>query len=121
MHITAPATSTESLDFSRQAVLRNSCFSRSSGVCFQDFEDKLEVANATPSGDLRRERMEELADRVHFDYHFVPNFLVVQIYGLCPRTWSGNPTTRHAFGPISWTSKTSWQPRLPLGGQIAKG
>ena len=82
MHITAPATSTESLDFSRQAVLRNSCFSRSSGVCFQYFEDKLEIANATPSGDLRRERMEELADRVHFDYHFVPNFLVVQIYGL---------------------------------------
>ena len=82
MHITAPATSTESLDFSRQAVLRNSCYSRSSGVCYQDFEDKLEVANATPSGDLRRERMEELADRVHFDYHFVPNFLVVQIYGL---------------------------------------
>ena len=82
MHITAPATSTESLDFSRQAVLRNSCYSRSSGVCYQDFEDLLEVANATPSGDLRRERMEELANRVHFDYHFVPNFLVVQIYGL---------------------------------------
>ena len=82
MHITAPATSTESLDFSRQAVLRNSCFSRSSGVCYQDFEDKLEVANATPSGDLRRQRMEELADQVHFNYHFVPNFLVVQIYGL---------------------------------------
>ena len=82
MHITAPATSTESLDFSRQAVLRNSCYSRSSGVCFQDFEDKLEIANATPSGELRRERMEELADQVHFNYHFVPNFLVVQIYGL---------------------------------------
>jgi len=82
MHLTAPATSTESLDFSRQAVLRNSCYSRSSGVCFQYFEDKLEIANATPSGDLRRQRMEELADRVHFDYHFVPNFLVVQIYGL---------------------------------------
>ena len=82
MHLTAPATSTESLDFSRQAVLRNSCYSRSSGVCYQDFEDKLEVANATPSGDLRRERMEELADRVHNDFHFVPNFLVVQIYGL---------------------------------------
>lgn len=82
MHITAPATSTESLDFSRQAVLRNSCYSRSSGVCYQDFEDKLEIANATPSGDLRRQRMEELADQVHFNYHFVPNFLVVQIYGL---------------------------------------
>ena len=82
MHITAPATSTESLDFSRQSVLRNSCYSRSSGVCYQDFEELLEVANATPSGELRRERMEELADYVHNNYHFVPNFLVVQIYGL---------------------------------------
>ena len=82
MHITAPATSTESLDFSRQSVLRNSCYSRSSGVCYQDFEELLEVANATPSGELRRERMEELADYVHNNYHFVPNFLVVQIYGM---------------------------------------
>lgn len=82
MNITAPATSTESLDFSRQAVLRNSCFSRSSGICRQDFEDLMEVAIATPTGDLRRQRMEELADIVHNDFHFVPNFLVVQIYGL---------------------------------------
>ena len=82
MHITAPATSTESLDFSRQAILRNSCFSRSSGVCYQDFEEMIEEANATPSGDLRRQRMEALANRVHNDFHFVPNFLVVQIYGL---------------------------------------
>ena len=82
MHITAPATSTESLDFSRQGILRNSCFSRSSGVCYQSLEEMIEEANATPSGDLRRQRMEAIADRVHFDYHFVPNFLVVQIYGL---------------------------------------
>ena len=82
MHITAPATSTESLDFSRQAILRNSCFSRSSGVCFQDFEDALVEAIATPTGELRRERMEWLADYVHNNYHFVPNFLVVQIYGM---------------------------------------
>ena len=82
MHITAPATSTESLDFSRQAILRNSCFSRSSGVCYDEFEERVEVANATPSGDLRRQRMEELANMVHNNYHFVPNFLVVQIYGL---------------------------------------
>ena len=82
MHITAPATSTESLDFSRQGILRNSCYSRSSGVCYQYLEEMIEEANATPSGDLRRQRMEAVADRVHFDYHFVPNFLVVQIYGL---------------------------------------
>ncbi|MYC29237.1 MAG: hypothetical protein F4X65_03995 [Chloroflexi bacterium] len=82
MHITAPATSTESLDFSRQAILRNSCYSRSSGVCYGDLEMMIEEANATPSGDLRRQRMEAIANRVHNDFHFVPNFLVVQIYGL---------------------------------------
>ncbi len=82
MHLTAPATSTESLDFSRQAILRNSCFSRSSGICYQYFEDLLEEAIATPTGDLRRQRMEVLANHVHDDFHFVPNFLVVQIYGL---------------------------------------
>ena len=82
MHLTAPATSTESLDFSRQAILRNSCFSRSSGVCYQDFEDMLEVAIATPTGPDRTARMEELANYVHYNYHFVPNFLVVQIYGM---------------------------------------
>ncbi len=82
MHITAPATSTESLDFSRQAILRNSCYSRSSGVCFEDLEMMIEEANATPTGDLRRQRMEAIANRVHNNFHFVPNFLVVQIYGL---------------------------------------
>ena len=82
MHITAPATSTESLDFSRQAILRNSCYSRSSGVCYGDLEMMIEEANATPSGDLRRQRMEAIANRVHNNFHFVPNFLVVQIYGL---------------------------------------
>ena len=82
MHITAPATSTESLDFSRQAILRNSCYSRSSGICYGDLEMMIEEANATPSGDLRRQRMEAIANRVHNDFHFVPNFLVVQIYGL---------------------------------------
>ena len=82
MHITAPATSTESLDFSRQAILRNSCYSRSSGVCYDDLEQMISEANATPTGDERRQRMEAIADRVHNDFHFVPNFLVVQIYGL---------------------------------------
>ena len=36
----------------------------------------------TPTGELRRERMEWLGDYVHNNYHFVPNFLVVQIYGM---------------------------------------
>lgn len=82
MHLTAPATSTESLDFSRQAILRNSCYSRSSGVCFEDLEMMISDANQTPTGPQRTQRMEAIANRVHNNFHFVPNFLVVQIYGL---------------------------------------
>ena len=82
MHLTGPATSTESLDYSRQAILRNSCYSRSSRVCFEDLEEMIAQANATPTGDDRRQRMEAIANRVHDNFHFVPNFLVVSIYGL---------------------------------------
>ena len=82
MHLTGPATSTESLDYSRQAILRNSCYSRSSGVCFEDLDEMISQANATPTGDERRQRMEAIANRVHDNFHFVPNFLVVSIYGL---------------------------------------
>ena len=82
MQISGGPTSTESLDYSRQAVLRNSCFSRSSGVCYQDFEDLMEEANATPTGDLRRQRMEVLADYVHDNFHFVHGFQVVSVYAL---------------------------------------
>ena len=82
MQISGGPTSTESLDFSRQAVLRNSYFSRSSGVCYQDFEDFMEEANATPTGELRRQRMEVLADYVHDNFHFVHGFQVVSAYAM---------------------------------------
>ena len=82
MQISGGPTSTESLDFSRQAVLRNSCFSRSSGACYQNFEDLMEEANATPTGELRRQRMEVLADIVHDNFHFVHGFQVVSVYAL---------------------------------------
>ncbi len=82
LSIAAGPTSTESLDYSRQAVLRNSCYSRSSGVCYQDFQDLMEEANATPTGDLRRQRMEVLADYVHDNFHFVHGFQVVSVYAL---------------------------------------
>jgi ABC-type transport system substrate-binding protein len=82
LSIAAGPTSTESLDYSRQAVLRNSCYSRSSGVCYQDFQDMMEEANATPTGDLRRQRMEVLADYVHDNFHFVHGFQVVSVYAL---------------------------------------
>ena len=81
-HIVESATSTESLDYSRQAVLRNSCYSRSSGVCFEDLQEMIAEANATPTGDLRRQRLEAIANRVHDEFYFYPNFQIVQIYGL---------------------------------------
>jgi hypothetical protein len=41
-----------------------------------------EEAAATPTGPLREERMRAVADRVHNEFYFVPNFLVVSIYGM---------------------------------------
>ena len=82
LSIAAGPTSTESLDYSRQAVLRNSCYSRSSGVCYQDLQDMMEIANATPTGELRRQLMEEIADYVHDNFHFVHGFQVVSVYAL---------------------------------------
>ena len=82
MNITAPATSTESLDFSRQGILRNSCFSRSSGVCEEELEKMIEEANATDTGPLRVQRQEAVANHVHDHFHFVPNFMNVVVYGL---------------------------------------
>ena len=82
MQLTESATSTESLDFSRQGILRNSCFSRSSGVCEEALENMIEIANATDTGPLRTQRMIEIANHVHDHFHFVPNFQNVVVYGL---------------------------------------
>ncbi|MCY4365791.1 MAG: ABC transporter substrate-binding protein [Chloroflexi bacterium] len=82
LSVAAGPTSTESLDYSRQAVLRNSCYSRSSGVCYQDLQDMIEEAGATPTGDLRVQRMETIADYVHDNFHFVHGFQVVSVYAL---------------------------------------
>jgi peptide/nickel transport system substrate-binding protein len=82
MHVTESGTSTESLDYSRQLLLRNSCFSRSSGVCFSNLEEAIQEAIITPTGPERRQKMETLATRVHDEYYFHPNFQVVTIYGM---------------------------------------
>ena len=82
MQMSAPATSTESLDFSRQGILRNSCFSRSSGVCEDELERMIEEANATDTGPLRTQRQEAIANHVHDHFHFHPNFITVVVYGL---------------------------------------
>ena len=36
----------------------------------------------TPTGDLRRQRLEAIANRVHNEFYFYPNFQVAQIYGM---------------------------------------
>ena len=82
MQMSAPATSTESLDFSRQGILRNSCYSRSSGICEQKLEEMIDEANATDTGPLRVERQTAVADHVHNHFHFHPNFINVVVYGL---------------------------------------
>jgi ABC-type transport system substrate-binding protein len=82
MHLTAAGTSTESLDFSHQAVLHNSCFSRSSGICEDELEALMEEAMTTPTGPEREQRMQAIANHVHDHFHFVPNFLVVTVYGM---------------------------------------
>lgn len=82
MQLTESATSTESLDYSRQATLRNNCYSRSSGVCEQKLQEMAEEASATDTGPLRTERMVAIADHVREHFHFVVNFQNVVVYGL---------------------------------------
>ena len=82
MNLTAPATSTESLDYSRQGILRNSCFSRSSGVCEQELQEMIKLANETDTGPLRTERQTAVADHAREHVHFVVNFQNVVVYGL---------------------------------------
>ncbi len=83
MHLTAPATSTESLDFaSRQGFLRLSCFGRSSGVCDDKLEAMIVEAAATDTGPLRVERNIAVADYVYDNFLIHPNFINVAIYGM---------------------------------------
>ena len=84
-HAIETATSNETLDFARQAWARNGCFRRGSRICDGSpggLQDRIETAMATPLGDLRQERMEEIADQVHNDFHFHPFFQVVSVYGM---------------------------------------
>lgn len=81
-HITESATSNESLDYARHALQRLSCWSRSSGTCFSDLEAAIDEAVATPTGDLRRERLEAIAQRDRDEVYHITNFQVVQVYGM---------------------------------------
>jgi peptide/nickel transport system substrate-binding protein len=86
-HAHSTATSNETLDYARQAILRQSCFAARSKICDPSpggLEEKINVAKSTPLGDLRRQRLEEIATLIRDEYYFIPHFQVVVVYGLAP-------------------------------------
>ena len=83
MHLTAPATSTESLDFaSRQGRLRLSCFGRSSGVCDNTLQAMTDACVVVNFGPERVQCNTEIADYVRDNFLVYGNFVNVAVYGL---------------------------------------
>ncbi|MFQ6030198.1 MAG: ABC transporter substrate-binding protein, partial [Dehalococcoidia bacterium] len=83
MHLTAPATSTESLDLaSRQGRLRLSCYGRSSGVCYDELQQMIEDCVAVDFGAERVKCNVAIGDYVHDNFLFHPNFINVAVYGM---------------------------------------
>jgi peptide/nickel transport system substrate-binding protein len=80
-HYYAVPTSNESLDYQRQGILRLSCFGVNSRVCDPALEKKIEEASATPLGDLRKQRLEELAQIAYDEYYFITFFHTQVVYG----------------------------------------
>jgi peptide/nickel transport system substrate-binding protein len=81
-HYYETASSNETLDFSRQGILRLSCFNVNSRVCDPEFEKKITAANATPLGSEREQLLAELAQTAHDEYWFIPFFHIQAVYGL---------------------------------------
>ena len=79
--LTTTRTSTESLDFSRQALLRNWCY-YVGRICESDLTEKIDIAVATPTGPLRTERLAEIAQHAHDHAHFVFHFINVVVYAM---------------------------------------
>ena len=83
MHLTAPATSTESLDFaSRQGRLRLSCYGRSSGVCDDTLQAMTDACVVVNFGPKRVKCNTEIADYVRNNFLVYGNFVNVAVYGL---------------------------------------
>lgn len=79
--LTTTRTSTESLDFSRQALLRNWCF-YVGRICDSELTAKIDIAVATETGPLREERLAEIAQYAHDNAHFVFHFINVVVYAM---------------------------------------
>jgi ABC-type transport system substrate-binding protein len=81
-HYYETASSNETLDYSRQLANRMTCFSVNSRVCGPELEEKINMAKATPLGPERERLLEELAQRAHDEYWFIPFFHIQAVYGL---------------------------------------
>jgi len=79
---TTTATSNEMLDTEVQANRRVGCLHTSSFACYPEIWEKFMIAKATPPGDLRQERMAEIADFIHDEFIFVPLVEVQLVYGM---------------------------------------
>ena len=81
-HMSTTATSNEMLDTEVQANRRVGCLHTSSFACYPEIWEKFLVAKATPPGDLRQERMGEIADFIHDQHIFIPFVEVQLVYGM---------------------------------------
>ncbi len=81
-NMSTTATSNEMLDTEVQANRRVGCLHTSSFACYPEIWEKFLVAKGTPPGDLRQERMAEIADFIHDQHIFIPFVEVQLVYGL---------------------------------------
>jgi ABC-type transport system substrate-binding protein len=106
-HYYESGTSNESLDFQRQALLRNSCGNVNSRVCDPSaggLEEKIRDANATPLGPERTRKMEEIATIIHDEYYFYPFFQNVTVYALAENLdWTARYDPRTRVNTMSFT------------------
>ena len=81
-HVNTAATSTEQLDVLVRLYARMGCLHTSSKACFPEMWEKMQVASATPVGDLREQRSVEIANFVHDEHIFMPLLEVQLVYGM---------------------------------------
>ena len=81
-HMSTTNTSNEMLDTEVQANRRVGCEHTSSFACYPEIWEKVLVAKSIPPGELRQERMAEIADFIHDEHIFIPFVEVQLVYGL---------------------------------------
>jgi peptide/nickel transport system substrate-binding protein len=81
-HASSVLSSTETLDYIRQAQIRSSCFATRSKICDPALDELIEKARPLPPGPERTAALQSIADRVHDEYYFIPHYQIVVVYGL---------------------------------------